>query len=237
MPALDSGRRLPHPRGSRAAREGAIEIGVEDFVAIGGDLSPASLLAAYRAGIFPWPPDEETLLWARPRRRAILERSAVHVPRSLARARRRSALRFTLDAAFSDVIRACAETPRPDQEGTWITPALRAAYVELHRLGIAHSAEAWRGDALVGGVYGVDIDGAFSAESMFRRERDASKLALLHLLDHLAARGLDWIDVQVMSPHLERLGAREIPCAEFLQRLSATRARGLVLFPREPAPA
>jgi len=214
--------------------EASIEIGLEDFVAVGGDLAPETILGAYRLGIFPWPPDERTLLWARPRRRAILEQRHLHVSRSLAKARRRTPLHFSLDEAFPAVIDACAAAPRPGQDGTWITPAMRAAYVELHRLGIAHSAEAWRDGELVGGVYGVDVDGAFSAESMFRREPDASKLALLHLLEHLAARGLDWIDVQVMSPHLARLGAREIPRAAFERRLAATRARGLVLFPETP---
>jgi leucyl/phenylalanyl-tRNA--protein transferase len=106
-----------------------------------------------------------------------------------------------------------------------------AAYTRLHRLGIAHSVEAWRGDALVGGVYGVEVDGAFAAESMFHREPNASKLALLRLLDHVAVRGLDWIDVQVMTPHLERLGARAIPRPAFLERLARTRGRGLRLFP------
>lgn len=209
----------------------AIEIGIEDFVAVGGDLAPDTLLAAYRHGIFPWPPDDETLLWARPRRRAILEHRHLHVSRSLARARRRAPFRFSVDAAFPAVIEACAAMPRPDQDGTWITPAIRDAYVALHRLGIAHSVEAWHDDALAGGVYGVDVDGAFSAESMFRRETGASTLALLHLLDHVAAHGLDWIDVQVMSPHLAGLGAREISRAAFERLLGATRARGLVLFP------
>lgn len=204
---------------------------------MGGDLAPDTILAAYRRGIFPWPPDARTLLWARPRRRAILERERLHVSRSLAKARRRTRLRFSLDEAFPAVIDACAAAPRPGQDGTWITPAMRDAYVALHRLGITHSAEAWRGPTLVAGVYGVDVDGAFSAESMFRREPDASKLTLLFLLDHLAARGLDWIDVQVMSPHLAQLGAREIPRAAFERQLAETRARGLGLFPRTPPPA
>jgi len=200
-------------------------------VGVGGDLSPETLLAAYRHGIFPWPPDEHVLLWARPRRRAILEARRLHVSRSLAKARRRTPFHFTVDAAFPDVIEACAAMPRPGQEGTWITPAIRGAYVALHRLGIAHSVEAWHGDVLAGGVYGVDVDGAFSAESMFRRESGASVQALLHLVGRLAERGLDWIDVQVMSPHLAKLGAREISRGAFEQLLARTRARGLVLFP------
>lgn len=150
--------------------------------------------------------------------------------RSLAKARRRAPFRFTIDAAFPAVIEACATVPRPGQHGTWITPAIRDAYVALHRLGVAHSVEAWRGNALAGGLYGVDVDGAFSAESMFRHESGASLQALLHLMEHLAARGLDWIDVQVMTPHLARLGARELARGAFEQLLARTRARGLVLF-------
>ena len=202
----------------------------DDIVAAGGDLAPATLLRAYRSGIFPWPVEGLPLLWFCPHERAILDFAEVHVGRRLARTRRRSALRFTVDAAFPDVILGCAEAPRPGQDATWITPEIRAAYVRLHHLGFAHSVEAWHDDHLVAGVYGVDADGAFAAESMFHRETDASKLALLHLVDHLRARGLDWLDVQVMTPHLERLGARTIPRGAFLARLAATRARRLQLF-------
>jgi leucyl/phenylalanyl-tRNA--protein transferase len=203
----------------------------EDIVAVGGDLEPATLVAAYRRGVFPWPVEGLPLLWFCPRERAVLDFAVLHVGRSLARARRRTPFRFTVDAAFAGVIEACATAPRPGQESTWITPAMRAAYVALHRAGIAHSVEAWRDDTLVGGIYGVDAGGAFGAESMFHGETDASKLALLHLVDHLASRGLDWLDVQVMTPHLERLGARPIPRAAFLERLARTCARGLRLFP------
>lgn len=203
----------------------------DGIVAIGGDLHPQSLLLAYRQGIFPWPVEGLPLLWFCPAQRAILGFAALHVPRSLARARRRSTLRFTIDAAFPAVIRACASTPRPRQDGTWITPQILAAYTRLHRLSIAHSVEAWRRDGLVGGVYGVDVDGAFAAESMFYEEPDASKLALLHLVEHLRSRGLDWLDVQVLTPHLARLGATAIRRDEFLEKLRDTRARGLRLFP------
>lgn len=204
---------------------------------MGGDLHPESLILAYREGIFPWPVDGLPLLWFSPPERGVLDFRAVHVPRSLARARRQSALRFTIDRAFPEVIRACARAPRPDQAGTWITAAIEAAYVRLHNLGMAHSAEAWDRSELVAGVYGVDVDGAFAAESMFYTQPNASKLALLFLIDHLHSRGLDWLDIQVLTPHLKRLGARTIPRDAFLERLQATRARGLVLFDgrqREP---
>ena len=161
----------------------------EGIVAIGGDLHPDSVLAAYRQGIFPWPVEKLPLLWFCPAERGVLDFAALHVPRSLRRgppAERRSASPST--APFATVIRGCAETRRPGQQGTWITPAVIQAYVRLHDLGIAHSVEAWAGDSLVGGVYGVDVDGAFAAESMFYAP-NASKLALLHLVDRCARAG------------------------------------------------
>lgn len=203
----------------------------EGLVAVGGDLRPETLLAAYRQGIFPWPAEDLPLLWFSPAERAVLEFADLHVPRSLRRAGRQTALEFTLDVAFPAVIAACAGVARPGQPGTWITPAMERAYVRLHRLGIAHSVEAWRDGKLVGGLYGVDVDGAFAAESMFYRETNASKLALLRLIEHLAARGLDWLDVQVLTPHVARLGGKVIGREVFLCRLERTRARGLRLFP------
>jgi leucyl/phenylalanyl-tRNA--protein transferase len=203
------------------------------IVAVGGDLEPASLLLAYRQGIFPWPVEGLPLLWFSPADRGVLEFADLHVARSLARERRRTTLFLSIDRAFPRVIRACARVRRRGQRGTWITVPIVRAYIRLHELGIAHSVEAWRGERLVGGLYGVDVDGAFAAESMFHVEPNASKLALWHLVEHLRARGLDWLDVQVLSPHLERLGAKEIPREAFLDKLARTRARGAVLFPRD----
>ncbi len=202
----------------------------EGIVAIGGDLHPESVLAAYRLGIFPWPVDNLPLLWFCPPERAIVRFAAVHVPRSLARAARQCTLRFSLDEAFADVIDACAHSPRPGQDGTWITPEVIAAYIRLHELGIAHSVEAWDGERLVGGLYGVAVDGAFAAESMFYRAPNASKLCVLHLIDHLRGRGLEWMDVQTMTPHMGRLGAELIDRDEFLALLQATRRLRLRLF-------
>jgi leucyl/phenylalanyl-tRNA--protein transferase len=202
----------------------------EGIVAIGGDLHPESILAAYRQGIFPWPVEKLPLLWFSPPERGVLEFAEIHIPRSLRRADRGAKFHFTIDRAFASVIAACAESPRPGQHGTWITPAVVAAYTRLYRLGIAHSVEAWHDDHLVGGVYGVDIDGAFAAESMFYLEDNASKLALLHLIKHLVAKGLDWIDIQTLTPHMERLGARAVGREIFLARLQQTRRRGLCLF-------
>ncbi len=219
-------RRFPDPRS--ATRDG--------LVAVGGDLHPDSLRLAYGQGIFPWPARGLPLLWFSPPERGVLDFAELHVPRSLERARRQSPYRLTVDADFAGVIRGCARTPRPGQDGTWITGDIVEAYVRLHRLGRAHSVEAWDGTRLAGGIYGVDVDGAFAAESMFYRQPNASKLALLHLVAHLAARGLDWLDIQVLTPHMARLGARAVPRERFLARLAATRARGLRLFDA-PAPA
>jgi leucyl/phenylalanyl-tRNA--protein transferase len=203
-----------------------VSIEPDDIVAVGAGLDPATLLAAYRRGVFPWPVPGLPMLWFCPRERGILEFDRFHVSRRLARLARSTSLRASIDADFPAVIRACADTPRPGQSDTWILPEIIAAYVRLHRLGHAHSVEVWDGSRLVGGVYGVDVDGAFAAESMFHREPNASKLALIHLVEHLRRGGLDWMDVQVLSPHLVRLGAHSVPRVEFLRRLRATRALG-----------
>jgi len=204
----------------------------EGIVASGGDLHPDSLLLAYSQGIFPWPHLGLPLLWFSPDPRAILEFDRLHISRSLQHAKRQASRKgwtFTIDRAFDDVVRLCAEVPR-GQHGTWITPDVHAAYLEFHRLGHAHSVEAWHQGRLAGGIYGVDAGGAFAGESMFHLESNASKLALLHLIDHLAERGLEWMDIQVLSPHLESLGARAISREEFIRRLEMARQRGLSLF-------
>src|SRR5262245_24625107 len=205
----------------------------EGIVAVGGDLHPDSLKLAYSQGIFPWPHAGYPLLWFSPDPRGILEFEYLHISRTLRSIRRKASHQgwtFTIDHAFADVIRLCAQVPRGGQPGTWITSEMHAAYLLFHRLGHAHSVEAWRDGRLVGGIYGVDAGGAFAAESMFHLESNGSNLALLHLIDHLAKSGLDWLDIQVLSPHLESLGARAIPRAVFLQRLASTRQRRLTLF-------
>jgi leucyl/phenylalanyl-tRNA--protein transferase len=193
----------------------------EGLVAQGGDLAPSTLIAAYRQGIFPWPYDQESLLWWSPDPRAVLPLDALHVSRSLARTLRGGRLRVTLDAAFPAVIDGCAA-----REETWITPALRQAYVRLHGLGWAHSVEVWGSDgALAGGLYGVAIGGLFAAESMFHHVRDASKVALVALVQHARRVGITLLDVQVPSPHLASLGVRAIPRGEYLALLTAARRR------------
>lgn len=193
----------------------------QGLLAEGGDLEPSTLITAYRAGIFPWPYDAHALLWWSPDPRAILPLDALHVSRSLARVLRQQRFRITLNAAFAQVIAGCA-----DRDETWITPALRAAYVRLHGLGWAHSVEVWAPDGtLAGGLYGVAVGALFSAESMFHRARDASKVALVALVEHARRVGLTLLDVQVPSAHLASLGARTIPRREYLARVAAAIAR------------
>jgi len=212
--------RFPDPRESTP----------DGVVAVGGRPEPALLEEAYARGIFPWPVDGYPLLWFSPPERGVLFFEELHVPRSLARERRRTRLHFTIDRAFERVIRACSSVERAHERGTWITPDMIRGYTELHRLGRAHSVEAWEGAELVGGVYGVDAGGAFAGESMFYLRPNASKLALLFLIDHLKSRGLDWLDIQVMTPHMEALGARLITRDEFLDRLARELRRGRRLF-------
>lgn len=207
---------------------------VEGIVVIGGELSSANLLQAYRRGIFPWPIDGWPLPWFCPEERAILEFNDLHVSRSLLRVKQRAPFRLTIDNAFSDVIRACASAERKDEAGTWITPDMIRAYCDLHEEGHAHSVEAWQDDILVGGIYGVDAGGAFAGESMFYARPNASKLALLHLIEHLNSRGLDWLDIQVMTPHMRLYGAKNIIRSEYIKKLKIALARGLILFDQEP---
>lgn len=200
--------RVQFPDPARADAEG--------LLAHGGDLEPATLIAAYRRGIFPWPYEEEPLLWWSPDPRAILPLGALHVSRRLARTVRQGRFRVTLNAAFPAVIDGCAA-----REETWITVAMRAAYVRLHALGWAHSVEVWGPDGtLAGGLYGVAVGGLFAAESMFHRVRDASKVAVVALVEHARRVGVTLLDVQVPSPHLASLGARTVPRAEYLALLA-----------------
>ncbi len=199
-----------------------------DIIAIGDDLRAGTLRDAYRHGIFPWPhPDLEALPWFSPRRRAVIFFDELHVGRSLRKTMNRSELTFTIDRDFPAVIRACSRVPRPDQDGTWIEPEIIDAYIEFHRAGDAHSIEAWRGEELVGGLYGIDSGGVFTGESMFHLVPDASKLALLFLIERLNGT---WIDCQVMTPHMEALGAREIARGKFLDLLAIAQSEGKALF-------
>jgi leucyl/phenylalanyl-tRNA--protein transferase len=202
----------------------------DGIVHFGGELSVENLQNAYRAGIFPWYTEGLPLPWHCPDPRAILEFDDVRISRSLEKLRRKNEYSFTIDKDFAAVIRECSLAHRPGQRGTWITPEFERAYNKLHLEGMAHSVEAWDADGmLVGGLYGVDAGGVFCGESMFYKRPNASKLALLSLIDHLHSRGSTWLDAQVMTPHLKALGAKEIDRASFLDKLNTTK-RTLVLF-------
>lgn len=202
-----------------------------DIVSLGQALTVENLLEAYRKGIFPWHIDGLPLPWYCPQMRAILDFDDLHIPRSLAKERRRQNLVFTIDEDFESVIRYCSASKRPGQTGTWITADFIRAYCELHRAGFAHSVEA-RDEAgrIVGGLYGVDAGGVFCGESMFYLRPNASKLALLHIIEYLKGRGSTWLDAQVLTPHLQSLGAKEITRRVFLARLRETQSLGLNLF-------
>ena len=201
-----------------------------DVVAMGEDLRVPVLREAYRKGIFPWPHDGLPLPWFSPRRRTVLFFDELHLGRSLRKTMNRAPYTFTIDRDFPAVIRACAAADRPDQDGTWIAPSIMEAYTRFHQAGDAHSVEAWEGDTLAGGLYGVDAGGVFTGESMFHLRPDASKLALVFLIDHLRTRGATFIDCQVMTPHMRYLGARDIARGKFLDLLAETQAKGLRLF-------
>lgn len=190
------------------------------LVCVGGGLSPELLLDAYRHGLFPWPliPGIDLPQWWSPDPRAIFEMDGLHVSRRLRQTLRSGKYTATIDRDFAGVIHGCA-TAGDRRGNTWLTPPMIAAYSQLHELGHAHSIEVWSGDELAGGTYGVAIGGFFAAESMFFRRRDASKVALVHLLAHLNNRGYQLLDIQQLTDHTASLGAVEIPRTEYLRRL------------------
>lgn len=222
IPYLDS--EDPFPPVDNAMRE------PNGLLAAGGDLSPARLLDAYRRGIFPWFGDEDPLLWWSPDPRMVLFVDELRVSRSLRKAIRSGRFTVTADRAFSAVMSGCAE-PRADQDGTWITTEMRAAYARLAAMGYAHSVEAWAGGDLVGGLYGVAIGRVYFGESMFARVTDASKVAFVTLVRQLQLWGFRLIDCQMPTAHLASLGAREIPRREFLAEVERA-----VLKPAIPSP-
>ena len=186
----------------------------------GADLSPERLLAAYRQGIFPWYSGDEPILWWSPDPRMVLFCDDLKIPRSLAKSFRNKGFEIRIDSVFASVIKACAE-PRKGETGTWLGKEMQAAYLALHHAGHAHSFETWQQGRLVGGLYGVAIGRAFYGESMFSRATDASKVALVGLVEALRGRGFPMVDCQQRTPLLASLGAREIPRRQFLRRLAA----------------
>lgn len=202
-----------------------------DIVSFGNALTVENLREAYLKGIFPWPIERMPLPWFCPQKRAIIEFSERKVPRSLEKERRKNLFTFTLDGDFDTVIRSCARARRSGGAGTWITPDFIRVYGELFDAGMAHCVEAHDAEGeLAGGLYGVDCGGVFCGESMFHLAPNASKLALLFLIDHLRTRGSTWLDIEVMTPHMKALGAKEIPRAEFLEKLRQTQELNIKIF-------
>ena len=200
--------------------------GAEDgLVAVGGDLSIDRLVLAYSTGLFPWYEEGQPILWHSPDPRYVITPDTLHVPRRLSRRLRSNPFRVTLDLAFDRVIEACARTERHGQDGTWITAGMGHAYLRLHERGLAHSVEVWQGERLVGGLYGVSLGGAFFGESMFASEPDASKVAFVRLAGQLGRWGIELIDCQVHTDHLERFGALAWPRKRYLRVLAAALER------------
>ncbi len=212
MPVYQLDERIAFPRPQLADEDG--------LLAIGGDLRPERLLLAYAHGIFPWYSEGVPILWHSPDPRMVLEIGKVHMSRSLRKAIRRGTYEIKLDTAFRRVVGHCATVDRPDHCGTWITNDMTEAYSQLHDLGFAHSAEAWRDGRLVGGVYGVSLGSLFFGESMFALEPDASKVAFVALVEQLADWGLELVDCQVHTEHLERFGAVMWPRERYLDFLA-----------------
>ena len=191
------------------------------LLAVGGDLSNERLLEAYRLGIFPWYSDDQPILWWSPDPRLVLDLNDFKISRSLSKTLKREVFQVTLDHAFEEVIRACAVVPREAQNGTWITNEMLKAYVNLHGLGYAHSVESWFGGKLAGGLYGVSLGKCFFGESMFHLKTDASKVALATLVEKLRSWDFHFIDSQMTTEHMLRLGAKELPRRIFLKRLQS----------------
>jgi len=202
----------PFPPVSRALRS------PNGLLCAGASLSPGRIVEAYTKGIFPWFSHGDPILWWSPDPRMVLFPEELRVSRSLRKAASRGGFEIRTDTAFRAVMEACA-APRESQGGTWIVPEMIEAYARLNELGFAHSVEAWRGEALVGGLYGLALGKVFFGESMFARETDASKVALVHLVARLRGAGFRVIDCQQATAHLASLGAREIPRAAFTQLL------------------
>lgn len=190
----------------------------EGLVAIGGAWEADTLESAYGKGIFPWPQEGLPILWFCPDPRGVLDFDDFHVPASLRKFARRQNLVFTVDRAFREVMEACRAQPRPGQDGTWILAEMVPAYAELARRGKALSLEVWEDGVLVGGIYGVLVQGLFSGESMFHSRPNASKMALWKMVEHLRGLGHRWMDIQMVTPVTEAFGGKYIPRDEFLRR-------------------
>ena len=196
------------------------ELANEDgLLAIGGDLEVETLHEAYSLGIFPWPQADLPMLWFSPRERGVMDFDRLHISKSLSKTISKSQWRWTWNQEFEKVIKACAKAPRPGQLGTWITPEMLKAYIRFHEAGHAHSLECWADERLVGGIYGTYVRGVFSGESMFHLVPNASKVALVTLIQFLEYAGLKWMDTQMVTSVIEKMGAHVIARKDFLRRV------------------
>lgn len=191
----------------------------DGLLCVGGDLEVETLFEAYSRGIFPWPQEGFPLLWFCPPQRGVLEFKDFHVSKSLQKQIKKKDYEFKMNNDFDQVIEACASQPRVGQEGTWILGEMVEAYKKFHRAGFCHSFEIWQRGVLVGGLYGVEVNGVFSGESMFFRKDNMSKIALVETVKYLLSRGCEWIDVQMVTPQIQRFGGKYIDREEFLKRL------------------
>lgn len=191
----------------------------DDIIDINNDLSFARLFEAYSWGIFPWPHKEYPVLWFSPRQRGVLDFDEFYISKSFQKILKKNPFTVTFNKDFLSVIQACAQVPRGQQTGTWITREMISSYFDFHQRGYAHSVECWSDEKLLGGIYGVFVGGVFSAESMFFLESNASKVALYHLTQKLQSLGLSWLDIQMVTPFTESIGGKYIPRDEFLLRL------------------
>lgn len=190
----------------------------DGLLAFGGDLSPQRLIKAYQQGIFPWFEQEQPILWWSPNQRMVIKPGTMHISRSLRKSIRSAHVKFTINTAFAQVIQACAQ-PRSYSHDTWINIRMQRAYKKLHELGYAHSVEVWQDGILVGGLYGLSIGNIFCGESMFHLRTNASKFAFIALQQHLVSINYQLIDCQLHNPHLESLGAVEVPRSNFIEVL------------------
>lgn len=191
----------------------------DGLLAVGGDLSPERLLLAYKNGIFPWFNDDDLILWWSPDPRMVLFPDKIKISKSMRKVLERGDFRLTKNEAFEEVLNQCAKQERKGQQGTWITKNMKKAYLELYEKGFAKSYEVWKGDALVGGLYGVDLGRVFCGESMFSKVSNASKYAFIKLAEELTKKQYALIDCQVYTDHLKSLGAEEIPRKQFIELL------------------
>lgn len=193
----------------------------EGLLAVGGDLSPERLLLAYQSGIFPWFNEDSLILWWSPDPRMVLYPTDIKISKSMRKVFRDGTFTLTKNSCFKEVLEQCSAIPREGQNGTWITEEMKSAYIRLHDLGVAKSYEVWDGEALVGGLYGVDLGHVFCGESMFSKKSNASKFAFIHLAQDLKEKNYRFIDCQLYTDHLASMGAKEIPRKSFIIQLKA----------------